>query len=76
MTVPPESPPERDPDQARVESRAESLAAEEAVAETDDVDAQAEAILADSDGRQADPDTLEHTSGLNERRTSNDTVEP
>lgn len=44
--------------------------------EIDDVEAQAAAILADSDGRQADPDTVDHDSGLNERRSSEDGVLP
>lgn len=52
------------------------MEAEEAGVEIDDVEAQAAAILADSDGRQADPDTVEHDSALNERRTSQDTVDP
>lgn len=67
---------EDEADLERIESRAESLAAEEAGIEVDDVEEQAAAILEDSDLRQADPDTVEHDSGLNERRTSDDTVDP
>jgi hypothetical protein len=53
----------------RVSQRAADLTAEERVAGTDDPEAQAEAILAASDERQADP-TPE------EERTSEETVEP
>ncbi|MET8041183.1 hypothetical protein ABZU25_09960 [Micromonospora sp. NPDC005215] len=58
-------------DQERVESRAHHLLPEEAAVGSDDPEAQAEAILAESDIREADnvaPDTVL------ERRTSDQTV--
>lgn len=63
-----------DPDDERVASRASELLPEEQVVGSDDPEAQAEAILEDSEERTADrtaaPDTvLEH-------RTSDDATEP
>lgn len=58
----------------RVDQRAADLLPEELAAGSDDPRAQAEAILGDSDVREADlraaPDTVL------ERRTSSDTVDP
>lgn len=59
-------------DQDRIESRAEHLLPEEESAGSDDPQAQAEAILAESDIREADP-TAAPDSFL-ERRTSDQTV--
>ncbi|KAB1940416.1 hypothetical protein F8271_16255 [Micromonospora sp. ALFpr18c] len=58
-------------DQARVESRAHLLP-EEAAAGSDDPRAQAEAILAESDIREADQNAAPDT--VLERRTSDQTV--
>jgi hypothetical protein len=66
-------PDDRDLDEARAHSRAESLFPEEVAAGTDDAEAQAAAILEESDEREGD--------GVNppgpavERRRSEDTVE-
>lgn len=61
-------------DQDRVVSRAQHLLPEERAAGSDDPEAQAQAILAESDLREADrhaaPDTVL------ERRTSDQTVTP
>jgi hypothetical protein len=62
------------PDPKRVETRADELLAEETEVGSDDPQAQAEAILADSDTRttgRAVPD-----GPAIERRQSEDTVEP
>jgi hypothetical protein len=61
-------------DQDRIESRAEHLLPEEESAGSDDPHAQAEALLAESDIREADP-TAAPDSFL-ERRTSEQTVPP
>ncbi|MEU8425151.1 hypothetical protein AB0C15_30195 [Micromonospora sp. NPDC048835] len=58
-------------DQDRVESRAHLLP-EEAAVGSDDPQAQAEAILAESDMRTEDPDAAPDT--VLERRTSDQTV--
>ncbi|SCL18222.1 hypothetical protein GA0070616_1460 [Micromonospora nigra] len=60
-------------DQDRVESRAHLLP-EEAAAGSDDPQAQADAILADSDRREADQNAAPDT--VLERRTSDQTVTP
>lgn len=60
-------------DQDRVESRAHLLP-EEAAAGSDDPQAQAGAILADSDRREADQNAAPDT--VLERRTSDQTVTP
>jgi hypothetical protein len=52
----------------RVESRAEHLLPEEVAAGSDDPEAQAEAILDESDEREADPNAAPDT--VLERRTS------
>ena len=57
----------------RVEHRAASLLPEERAAGSDDPKAQAEAILGDSDVREADPEAAPDT--VLERRTSSDTVD-
>ena len=59
----------------RVESRAAELLPEEAAAGSDDPEAQAEAILADSDERQADRDAAPGDQVV-ERRTSEETTDP
>ncbi|GAA0797338.1 hypothetical protein [Spirilliplanes yamanashiensis] len=58
----------------RVDQRAADLLPEELAAGSDDPHAQAEAILADSDVREADPHAAPDT--VLERRTSSDTVDP
>ncbi len=60
-------------DQERVESRAHLLP-EEAAAGSDDAQAQADAILAESDVREADRNAAPDT--VLERRTSDQTVTP
>ncbi|WBB54753.1 hypothetical protein [Verrucosispora sp. WMMD573] len=60
-------------DQERVESRAHLLP-EEAAAGSDDAHAQADAILAESDAREADQNAAPDT--VLERRTSDQTVNP
>lgn len=59
-------------DQDRIESRAHHLLPEEAAVGSDDPEAQAEAILAESDLRTADQDAAPDT--VLERRTSDQTV--
>ncbi|MFG1885275.1 hypothetical protein [Micromonospora sp. NPDC049102] len=59
-------------DQERAESRAHHLLPEEVAAGSDDPQAQAEAILAESDLRQADQNAAPDT--VLERRTSDQTV--
>ncbi|WP_433115022.1 hypothetical protein [Micromonospora sp. CA-246542] len=59
-------------DQERAESRAHHLLPEEVAAGSDDPQAQAEAILADSDLREADQNAAPDT--VLERRTSDQTV--
>jgi hypothetical protein len=58
----------------RVERRAADLLPEELAVGSDDPQAQAEAILADSDVREADPDAA--PDSFLERRTSAQTVAP
>ena len=58
----------------RVERRAADLLPEELAAGSDDPQAQAEAILGDSDVREADPDSA--PDSFLERRTSAQTVTP
>jgi hypothetical protein len=58
----------------RVEERAEQLLPEEQAAGSDDPHAQAEAILAESDVREADPEAA--PDSFLERRTSEQTVTP
>ncbi|MBX7265519.1 hypothetical protein KIF24_05325 [Micromonospora sp. Llam7] len=60
-------------DQKRVQSRAHLLP-EEAAAGSDDAPAQADAILAESDAREADRNAAPDT--VLERRTSDQTVNP
>ncbi|RKN42064.1 hypothetical protein [Micromonospora endolithica] len=60
-------------DQERIESRAHLLP-EEAAAGSDDPEAQAEAILAESDIREGDRNAAPDT--VLERRTSDQTVTP
>ena len=57
------------PDEKRVQSRADSLRTEEIEAGSDDPEAQAEAILEESETRTLHPVAEEH-------RTSADTVDP
>ncbi|MGC4771088.1 hypothetical protein ACLQ25_19205 [Micromonospora sp. DT44] len=59
-------------DQERAESRAHHLLPEEVAAGSDDPQAQAEAILAESDLREADRNAAPDT--VLERRTSDQTV--
>jgi formate dehydrogenase subunit gamma len=63
-----------DPDQERVRHRADDLLPEELVAGSDDPQAQAAAILADSDEREDDPQAAPDT--VLERRTSADATDP
>jgi hypothetical protein len=57
----------------RVEQRAAELLPEEAAAGSDDPEAQAEAILAESDERQVDRDAA-HGNQVVEKRRSEDTA--
>ncbi|MEV1286460.1 hypothetical protein [Micromonospora sp. NPDC049679] len=61
-------------DQDRTQSRARHLLPEERAVGSDDPQAQAEAILADSDNREADPNAA--PDSFLERRTSAQTVTP
>lgn len=61
-------------EQGRVSSRAGHLLPEEEAAGSDDPQAQAAAILADSDLREGDPEAALDT--VLERRTSAETVDP
>jgi len=63
-----------DPDTRRVQGRADALLPEEQAVGSDDPEAQAETILADSDARTADRVTPPGKPV--ERRRSEDTVEP
>jgi formate dehydrogenase subunit gamma len=63
-----------DPDQERVRHRADDLLPEERAAGSDDPEAQAAAILADSDEREYDPQAAPDT--VLERRTSADATDP
>jgi hypothetical protein len=63
-----------DPDAKRVQGRAESLLPEEQAVGSDDPEAQAESILAESDGRAAG--RVPPSAKPVERRRSEDTVEP
>jgi formate dehydrogenase subunit gamma len=63
-----------DPDQQRVRHRADDLLPEERSAGSDDPEAQAAAILADSDEREYDPEAAPDT--VLERRTSADATDP
>ena len=58
----------------RVEQRAADLLPEERAAGSDDPRGQAEAILGDSDVREADPEAA--PDSFLERRTSSETVDP
>ena len=62
------------PDHGRVTERADELLPEEEAAGSDDPEAQAEAILAESDERQADRDAAPSTH--REERTSEDVTDP
>jgi hypothetical protein len=64
-----------EPEEERVASRAASLAAEEG-ATVDDPEAQAEAMLTDSDEREEQASTPDRGGGFVEHRHSEDTVEP
>jgi len=66
--------PGMDPDQERVRHRADELLPEERVAGSDDPQAQAAAILADSDEREYDPQAAPDT--VLERRTSAEATDP
>jgi hypothetical protein len=66
---------EQEAEEERVASRAASLAAEEGAA-VDDPEAQAEAILADSDERERQASEPSRGGGHIEHRRSEDTVEP
>jgi hypothetical protein len=69
-------PPEgQDPEEERVASRAASLAAEEGET-VEDTEAQAEAMLADSDEREEQASRPGRGGGSIEHRRSEDTVEP
>lgn len=61
-------------DEGRADSRADHLLPEERVVGSDDPEAQAEAILEDSEIRQADRDAA--PDAVVEHRRSEDTVEP
>jgi hypothetical protein len=61
-------------DDGRTDERADHLLPEEATAGSDDPAAQAAAVLADSDERQAARD--DGSAGDVERRTSTETTEP
>ena len=63
-----------DPDQERVRHRAHELLPEERAAGSDDPEAQAAAILADSDEREYDPEAAPDT--MLEHRTSADATDP
>jgi formate dehydrogenase subunit gamma len=63
-----------DPDEERVRHRADDLLPEERAAGSDDAEAQARAILADSDERQYDPAAAPDT--VQEHRTSADATDP
>jgi formate dehydrogenase subunit gamma len=63
-----------DPDQERVHHRADELLPEERAAGSDDPEAQAAAILADSDEREYDPDGAPDT--MLEHRTSAEATDP
>ena len=63
-----------DPDQDRVRHRADELLPEERAAGSDDPEAQAAAVLADSDEREYEPDAARDT--VLERRTSADATDP
>jgi hypothetical protein len=63
-----------DPDQERVRHRADELLPEERAAGSDDPQAQAAAILADSDERENDAEAAPDT--VLERRTSADATDP
>ena len=63
-----------DPDQERVRRRADELLPEELAAGSDDPEAQAAAVLADSDEREHDP--LAAPDTVLERRTSADATDP
>jgi formate dehydrogenase subunit gamma len=62
------------PDQERIRHRADDLLPEERAAGSDDPEAQAAAILADSDEREYDPDSAPDT--VQEHRTSADATDP
>jgi hypothetical protein len=68
-----ETPHERDLDDARAHSRAEALFPEEIAAGTDDADAQAAAILEESDEREGDG--VDAPGPALEHRHSEDTVD-
>jgi formate dehydrogenase subunit gamma len=63
-----------DPDQERVRHRADELLPEERSAGSDDPEAQAAAVLADSDEREYEPDAAPDT--VLERRTSAEATDP
>jgi hypothetical protein len=63
-----------DPDQERVRHRADELLPEELSAGSDDPQAQAAAVLADSDEREYEPDAAPDT--VLERRTSAEATDP
>ncbi|MFC7545745.1 hypothetical protein [Plantactinospora sp. GCM10030261] len=65
---------ERDSEQDRIESRADHLLPEEAAAGSADPEAQAAAILAESDVRENDPEAA--PDSFLERRTSTQAATP
>jgi hypothetical protein len=67
------NPDDVEPDDARVRARAEALTAEEIAAGTDDAEAQAAAILEESDEREVD--RLDPPGPAVEHRRSEDTVD-
>jgi hypothetical protein len=69
MTIP----DDLEPEDARVHARAEALAPEEIAAGTDDAEAQAAAILRESDEREVD--RVDPPGPAVEHRRSEDTVE-
>jgi hypothetical protein len=62
-----------EPDQERVHTRARDLLPEERAAGSDDPEAQAAAVLADSDEREHVPDAAPDT--ILERRTSGESAD-
>jgi hypothetical protein len=67
------TPEDLEPDDARVRARAEALTSDEIVAGTDDAEAQAAAILKESDEREVD--RVDPPGPAVEHRRSEDTVD-
>lgn len=70
--------PVPEPDERRVQERADALLPEEQVVGTDDAEAQARVILAESDARSEErtDDEVGAPDAVTEHRSSADTVEP